>query len=129
MRNAKSLSYAQRTSERTNMGRIRIRIPAHVLTIVRVQLLRHRLRRVLQLLKERRADREEVDTGKGLDLADVAERGTHDDGLVAVLLVVVEDALDGLDTGVLLANVVRAGLVLLVPVEDLKGGGSMISSV
>jgi hypothetical protein len=100
--------------------RIRIRRPAHVLTIVRVQLLRHRLRRVLQLLEGRRADREEVDTREGLDLADVAERGTHHNGLVAVLLVVVEDALNGLDTRVLLADIVRAGLVLLVPVEDLE---------
>jgi hypothetical protein len=110
-------------NEQTNKRmkrRIRIRIPAHVLIIVRVQLLRHRLSRVLQLLKERRADREEVDTGKGLDLANVTEGGTHDDGLVAVLLVVVEDALDRLDTRVLLADIVRARLVLLVPVEDLE---------
>lgn len=49
----------------------------------------------------------------------VAERSTHDDGLVAVLLVVVEDLLDGLDTRVLVANVCRSGLVLLVPVKDL----------
>ena len=50
----------------------------------------------------------------------VAERGTHDDGVVAVLLVVVEDLLNRLDTRVAVANVVGAGLVLLVPVKDLR---------
>ena len=49
----------------------------------------------------------------------VTEGGTHDDGLVPVLLVVVEDLLHGLDTGVLVADVVLARLVLLVPVKDL----------
>ena len=50
---------------------------------------------------------------------DVTEGSTHDDGLVVVLLVVVEDLLDSLDTRVLLVGVVGAGLVLLVPVKDL----------
>ena len=50
----------------------------------------------------------------------VTEGGTHDDGLVPVLLVVVEDALNGDDTRVRIANVVLARLVLLVPVEDLE---------
>ena len=50
----------------------------------------------------------------------VTERGTHDDGLVPVLLVVVEDALNGDDTRVRVANVVLARLVLLVPVKDLR---------
>lgn len=50
----------------------------------------------------------------------VTERSTHDDGLVAVLLVVVEDLLNGLDTGILLIGVVGSGLVLLVPVENLQ---------
>ena len=49
----------------------------------------------------------------------VTEGGTHDDGLVPVLLVVVEDALNGDDTRVRIANVVLARLVLLVPVKDL----------
>lgn len=50
----------------------------------------------------------------------VTEGGTHNNGLVAVLLVVVEDLLHGLDTRVALARVVRSGLVLLVPVKDLR---------
>lgn len=53
-------------------------------------------------------------------MAYVTEGGTHDDGLVTVLLVVVEDLADGLDTRVLLASVCGAGLVLLVPVKNLK---------
>ena len=52
----------------------------------------------------------------------VTEGSTHDDGLVAVLLVVVEDLLDGLNTRVLLVGVVWSGLVLLVPVKDLEPG-------
>jgi hypothetical protein len=51
------------------------------------------------------------------DLASVAERGTHDDGLVAVLLVVVEDALDAGNTRVVLLGVLLLGGGL-VPVED-----------
>lgn len=56
------------------------------------------------------------------DLAGVAERGTHDDGLVAELLVVVEDALDGGDTGVLLLGVLLLGGGL-EPVEDTANEG------
>ena len=50
----------------------------------------------------------------------VAERRAHDDGLVVVLLVVVEDLGDGDDTGVFRSLVRWAGLVLLVPVKDLE---------
>lgn len=56
------------------------------------------------------------------DLTGVTERGTHDNGLVAVLLVVVEDVLDGLDTGVLLSGVVTL-VSGLVPVEDTADEG------
>jgi hypothetical protein len=49
----------------------------------------------------------------------VTEGSTHDDGVVAVLLVVVEDLLHGLDTRVCITLV---GLTrrLLVPVENLN---------
>ena len=50
----------------------------------------------------------------------VTEGSTHDDGLVLVLLVVVVDTLHGLDTRVLIADVVLARLVLLVPVKNLR---------
>ena len=50
---------------------------------------------------------------------DVTEGSSHDDGLVAMLLVVVEDFLDGLDTRVFLVGVAGSGLVLLVPVKNL----------
>ena len=48
----------------------------------------------------------------------VTERSTHDDGLVSVLFIVVEDFLDGLDTRVIIALVGLSG-TLLVPIEDL----------
>lgn len=56
------------------------------------------------------------------DLTDVTEGSTHDDGLVAVLLVVVENALNGLDTGVLLGGIV-ALVRSLVPVQDTADEG------
>lgn len=56
------------------------------------------------------------------DLASVSERSTHDNGLVAKLLVVVVDALDGGDTGVLLLGVVLLGAGL-EPVEDAADEG------
>ena len=48
----------------------------------------------------------------------VTERSTHDDSLVSVLLVVVEDFLDGLHTWVGI-TLVRLARRLLVPVKDL----------
>ena len=56
------------------------------------------------------------------DLANGTERGTHDDGLVAELLVVVEDVTDGLDTGVLLLGVLLLG-GSLVPVKNAANEG------
>lgn len=88
-------------------------------TIVGVELLGHRLIGLLQLLKERRSDGKEIHTGKGLNLSDVTERSSHDDGLVVVLLVVVENPLDRDDTGILI-TLVGLTRALLVPVEDLK---------
>lgn len=56
------------------------------------------------------------------DLANISERGTHNNGLVAELFVVVVDSLDRLDTGVLLLGVLllRRGLV---PVKDTADEG------
>ena len=87
---------------------------------VRVELLRHGGCVVLQLLEQLRCDGEEVDTGESLDLAGVTEGCAHDDRLVVVLLVVVEDLLHGLHTRVVVARVVLARLVLVVPVKDLE---------
>ena len=53
----------------------------------------------------------------------VTERGTHDDGPVSVLLVVVEDLADGLNARVLLVLVSGSGLVLLVPVQNTTDEG------
>lgn len=51
----------------------------------------------------------------------VTERGTHDNGLVSVLLVVVEDLLHRLNTWISVALEVLP-CSLLVPVKDLKEG-------
>lgn len=51
------------------------------------------------------------------NLANVSEGSTHDNSLVSVLLVVIENFLNGLDSWVLLALVVLSGLSL-VPIED-----------
>lgn len=56
------------------------------------------------------------------DLANAPERSTHDNGVVVVLLVVVEDGANGLDTGVLLGGVFLLGRSL-VPVEDAANEG------
>jgi hypothetical protein len=102
---------------------------------VGVELLRDGVGRVLELLEQVGRDGEEVDARERLDLANlharqprtlrpgarethVAETGAHDDRLVAVLLVVVEDLLHALHARVLLARVVAVRLGLLVPVED-----------
>lgn len=65
---------------------------------------------------------EVVAASKLSDLANVTERGTHDNGVVAKLLVVVEDGLDTLDTRVLLLGVVLL-VVGLVPVKDTADEG------
>ena len=100
-----------------------------------VQLLGHRGRGLLEFIKQCRGDGQKVDAGKRFNLASlhglvsispdkkpeishITERSAHDDGLVTVLLVVVEDFFDRLHTGVLIALVRFSGLVLLVPVED-----------
>ena len=71
-------------------------------------------------------DGQVVAAGELGDLANVAEGGTHDDGLVAVLLVVVEDLLYGLDTGVFVALVGLSG-GFLIPVKDLSDWGKLVS--
>jgi hypothetical protein len=48
------------------------------------------LRGVLELLEKLGGDSEVVASGQRLDLANVSERSAHDDGVVAVLLVVAE---------------------------------------
>lgn len=62
-------------------------------------------------------NRQVITPGQLRNFTDVAERSAHDDGLVAVFFVVVEDALHALDAGVLVGREVllHRGLV---PVED-----------
>ena len=63
-----------------------------------------------------------VASGQLSDLANVPEGRTHDDCLVAVLLVVVEDGLDALDTGVLGTRVLLLGS-RLEPVKNAAHEG------
>lgn len=62
-------------------------------------------------------DGQVVTASKLGDFTSVTEGSTHDNGVVAVLLVVVEDVLNRLDTGVLLGRVVTL-VSSLVPVKD-----------
>ena len=52
------------------------------------------------------------------DFADVPETSAHDDGLVSVLLVVVEDSLHALDPRVVLGRIPVLLLVGLVPIQN-----------
>jgi len=72
---------------------------------------------VEELLKEVWRDSQVIATSELGDLTNVSEGSTHDDGVVAELLVVVEDGLDGSDTWVLLLGVLLLGRCL-VPVKD-----------
>jgi len=90
--------------------------------VLGLELLGNRVGAVVHLLEKIGGDGEVVAAGELGDLAKVAEGGAHDDGLVVVLLVVVEDLDDGLDTGVVLSGVLLLG-VGLVPVEDTADEG------
>lgn len=67
-------------------------------------------------------DGQVVATSELGNLAGVAERSAHDNGVVAELLVVVEDALHGLDAGVGAGGISLSRLGL-VPVEDTANEG------
>lgn len=86
---------------------------------LRLELLGNGLVGVHELLQELGGDGEVITSGQSLDFTNVSEGGTHDNGVVSVLLVVVEDLLDRLDTGVSLTNkaVSLVGVVLLEPVH------------
>jgi hypothetical protein len=79
--------------------------------------LGRRILAVVQLFQEIRRDGKVVASSKLDYLTKIAERSTHDNGVVAVLLVVVEDLLDRFDTWVVL-RVVLLLCVGLVPIEN-----------
>ena len=87
-----------------------------------VELARQILLFGVKLGQQLGRDGEQIASSEFGDLADVAEAGAHDLRLVAEFLVVVVDGGDGLDSGVVGAGVVLAG-VLLVPVEDAADEG------
>ena len=63
-----------------------------------------------------------INTSQLSDLTKVSKRSTHDDGLVSELLIVIEDGLDGLDSGIFLLGVCLSG-ASLVPIEDSANEG------
>lgn len=73
-------------------------------------------------------DGEVIASSELSDLTRVTERGSHDNGLVAKLLVVLVDGLDRGDTGVGLLGVLLF-LGSLVPVEDTADEGGDEESV
>jgi hypothetical protein len=87
-----------------------------------IQLLGHLVGGVVEILEEVGGDGQVVATSELCNLTDVAEGSTHDDGLVAVLLVVVEDGLNALDTRVFSGSKVllHGGLV---PIENAADEG------
>ena len=94
----------------------------HRLRILGVQLLWHLVLAVVELLEKVWCNGKIVASGQLRDLANVAERGTHDDGIVAVFLVVVEDLLHGLDAWVFVCLIVFLG-VGLIPVKNAANEG------
>lgn len=92
---------------------------------------------VLEFFEKGRRNSEEINAGKSLDLASlyiisltyaknavnrssyIAERCTHDDRLVTVLFIIVENRLDRLNTRVFITFIVLTS-TLLVPVQDLN---------
>lgn len=109
-------------SEQRLIVEIALLLNIQALRLIPNQLLRHLVLAVIQLLQKIRRNGQIIAPSQLSDLANVSEAGTHDDSLVAILLVVVEDGLHGLDTWILLLGVVllRAGLV---PVEDAADEG------
>lgn len=75
-----------------------------------------------QFFQKIRGDSQVVTASQLGDLTNAPERGTHDDGLVAEFLVVIEDALDGGNSWVFLLGVGLTGLSL-VPIEDTANEG------
>lgn len=61
--------------------------------------------------------RQVITTSQFCNLTNASERSTHDDSWVIVLLVVVENSLDGCDTGVFLGRIGLSSLCL-VPIHD-----------
>lgn len=92
-----------------------------------VSLARVLLQRKKRIKKTYR-DGQVVTASKFSDFTSVAERGTHNDGLVAKLLVVVKDGLDRGHTGIGLLGVLLLG-GSLVPVEDTADKGRDEESV
>lgn len=82
-----------------------------------IKLLGDSVGAVVELLKKGGGDGQKVNTSEFLDLTDVTERSTHDNGLVTEFFVVVEDVRDTDDTGVFLSGIVTV-ILSLVEIEN-----------
>ena len=102
--------------EQRLVDEVRLAGDVQVRHILAGQLLGHAGGRVVQVLQQVGRDGQVVAAGQLGDLTSVPERRAHDNGLVAVLLVVVEDGLHRLDTGVFIGSV----LLLVVGLEPVK---------
>ncbi|KPX14876.1 Uncharacterized protein ALO72_05008 [Pseudomonas syringae pv. delphinii] len=85
--------------------------------IARRKFLLQRASVFSQLLEQLGADGQAITARQLFDLVQIAEAGTHHDGLEVVGLVVVVDARHGLHTGIVCADIIGARR-LLVPVVD-----------
>mmetsp|Transcript_55277 Transcript_55277/g.131288 ORF Transcript_55277/g.131288 Transcript_55277/m.131288 type:complete len:336 (-) Transcript_55277:8-1015(-) len=94
----------------------------HLHGLLRVKTQRDIGGHAVHLEEQLRRDREAVAPREREDLPRGAERRPHDNGRVAVLLVVVVDLLDGEHAGVLLVGVLLL-VRSLVPVEDTADEG------
>src|SRR5215469_963593 len=84
----------------------------------RIELTIQRSLGLLELVKEVWADGEQVASGQADNLVHIPEAGAHHLGLVAVFLVVVVDARDGRNAGILVCRNLRTALLFLIPVVD-----------
>src|SRR6266702_1134542 len=73
---------------------------------------------LLQLVKKLRTDREQIASGQSDDLVHIPEAGAHHLRFVAVFLVVIVDASDGPNAGILVRGNLLAPSLLLIPVVD-----------
>lgn len=90
---------------------------------ISIKLLRNSISRRVKLFEKTGRNGQKVDTGKLLDFTRITERCAHDNCLIAKLLVVVEDALNRVDTRILRSLVRRLSSRSLVPIQDATNKG------
>src|SRR5260370_35324261 len=74
--------------------------------------------RVLYLVQKFGTDGEQIASGQAEDVVHIAETCPHHLGLVSVFLVVIVDASDGRNAGVLVRRNLSASVLLLIPIVN-----------